>query len=60
MFVFFSRILDVMVVKSAVIDIHALRFFMAPKEFIYITMTAVISIQPKRPNVSWLYLAYRI
>lgn len=35
-------------------------FLWPPKEFIYITATAVISIQPKRPNVSWLFLAYRI
>lgn len=49
-----------MVVESSVIHIHALRFFMAPREFIYITTAPVISIQLKRPNVSWLFLAHRI
>lgn len=49
-----------MVLESSVIPIHALRFFMAPKEFIYITTAPVISIQLKRPNVSWLFLAYKL
>lgn len=41
------------------VSIHS-EFFMDPKESIYITTAPVISIQLKRPNVSWLLLAYRI
>lgn len=59
-YIFFSRILNIMVFETSVLHIHSLRFFMAPKESIYITTAPVISIQLKRPNVSWLFLAYRI